>query len=133
MLNNEETMPFPHYLVVNQYNVDRFEWLNEKYWWFMDEWNVIYGLYQFNFHYISIHSYFVEFHSIWRSLPIIFPKVETSLFASDLRELYQKLKVEWWWIWVHIDLIYMFPDSIQKFELYWVHLGIHFQYSFWGN
>ena len=25
MLNNEEIVPFPHYLVVNQYNVDRFE------------------------------------------------------------------------------------------------------------
>ena len=86
MLNNEEKMPFPHYLVVNQYNVDIFEWISEIL-MVCGLWNVIYGLYEFNSHYISIWSYFVEFHSIWRSLPIISPKVETSLFASDLREL----------------------------------------------
>ena len=53
----------------------------------MDEWTVIDGLYEFNVQYIIILIYFVEFHSIWRSFPIISPKVETSLFASDLREL----------------------------------------------
>ena len=53
----------------------------------MDEWNVIDGLYEFNVQYITIWSYFVEFHSIWRSLPIIPPKIETSLFAFDLRDL----------------------------------------------
>ena len=29
MLNNEEIVLFPHYIVVNQYNVDRFEWISE--------------------------------------------------------------------------------------------------------
>ena len=29
MLNNEETMPFLHYLVVNQCNVDGFEWISK--------------------------------------------------------------------------------------------------------
>ena len=29
MLNNEETMPFPHYLVVNQCNVDGFKWISK--------------------------------------------------------------------------------------------------------
>ena len=53
----------------------------------MDERNVIDVLYEFSVYIIRIWSYFVEFHSIWRSFPIIFPKVETSLFASDLREL----------------------------------------------
>ena len=53
----------------------------------MEECTVIYGLYEFNFHYISIWSYFVELHSIWRSFPTISPKVETSIFASDLMEL----------------------------------------------
>ena len=61
----------------------------------MDEWNVIDVLYELNFHYIRIWSYFVEFHSIWRRQAIIFPKVETSIFASDIRELQQTLKVEW--------------------------------------
>ena len=28
-LNNEEAMPFPHYLVVNQCNVDGFEWISK--------------------------------------------------------------------------------------------------------
>ena len=52
------------------------------------KWGQNWGHYnEFNFHYITIWIYFVEFHSIWRSLPIISPKVETSLFASDLREL----------------------------------------------
>ena len=27
LLNNEETMPFPHYLVVNSCNLDEFEWM----------------------------------------------------------------------------------------------------------
>jgi len=27
LLNNEETMPFPHYLVVNSCNLDGFEWM----------------------------------------------------------------------------------------------------------
>ena len=27
LINNKETMPFPHLLVVNSYNIDRFEWL----------------------------------------------------------------------------------------------------------
>ena len=27
LLNNEETMPFPHYLVVNSRNLDGFEWM----------------------------------------------------------------------------------------------------------
>ena len=53
----------------------------------MDEWTVIDVLYEFNVQYISIWSHFVEFHSIWRRLPIISPKVEASLFASDKREL----------------------------------------------
>ena len=53
----------------------------------MDERTVIDVLYEFNVHHIIIWSHFVEFHSIWRRFPIIFPKVETSLFASDLREL----------------------------------------------
>ena len=53
----------------------------------MDEWTVIDGLFEFNVQYISIWSYFVKFHSIWRSLPIISPKVETSLFVVDLREI----------------------------------------------
>ena len=61
----------------------------------MDEWNVIDVLYEFNVQYIIIWSHFVEFHSSWRRFPIISRKVETSLFASDLRELYQTLKVEW--------------------------------------
>ena len=52
----------------------------------MDEWTVINGLYEFNFQYISIWSYFFEFYSIWRSLPIIPPKVETSIFEYDLRD-----------------------------------------------
>ena len=29
MLNNEETMSFPHYFVVNQCNVDGFEWISK--------------------------------------------------------------------------------------------------------
>ena len=29
MWNNEETMPFPHYLVVNQCNVDEFKWISK--------------------------------------------------------------------------------------------------------
>ena len=53
----------------------------------MDEWNIIDGLYEFSVHFIIIWSYFVEFHSIWRILPIISPKVETSLFVVDLREI----------------------------------------------
>ena len=53
----------------------------------MDEWNIIDGLYESNVQYISIWSYFVEFHSIWKRFPIISPKIETSLLASDLREL----------------------------------------------
>ena len=53
----------------------------------MDEWIVIDGLYEFNVQYIIIWSYFVEFHSIWRSFLIVSPKVEFSLFTSDLREL----------------------------------------------
>ena len=61
----------------------------------MDEWNVIDVLYEFNFHYIRIWSHFVEFYSIWRRFPVICPKVETSIFAYDLRELYKTLKVEW--------------------------------------
>ena len=61
----------------------------------MDEWTIIDGIYEFNVQYISIWIYFVEFHRIWRILPIISPKVETSLFASYLRELQKKLKVEW--------------------------------------
>ena len=53
----------------------------------MDEWTVIDVLYEVNVQYISIWSHFVEFHSLWRSFPIISPKVEISFFASDLREL----------------------------------------------
>ena len=60
----------------------------------MDEWTVIDVLNEFNVQYMRIWSHFVEFHSIWRILPIIYPKVETSIFAYDLRELSQKLKVE---------------------------------------
>ena len=29
LLNNEETMPFPHYLVVNSCNLDGFEWMHK--------------------------------------------------------------------------------------------------------
>ena len=50
----------------------------------MDEWTIIDRGYYFNFQYIIIWSYFVEFHSIWRSFPIISPKGETSLCTSDL-------------------------------------------------
>ena len=61
----------------------------------MDEWNFIDVLYEFNVQYISIWSHFFEFHRIWRRLPFISPKVETILFAYDLRELQKTLKVEW--------------------------------------
>ena len=61
----------------------------------MDEWTVIYVLYEFNVYYIIIWSRFVEFHRIWRRLPMISPKVETGCFASDLRQLKQTLKFEW--------------------------------------
>ena len=123
---------FPTALLwTNTMLIDSNGWV--KYWWFMDEWNFIYGLYHFNVHYIRIWSYFFVFHSIWRSFPIIPPKVETSLFAYDLRDLQQTLKVEWWCIWVYIYVLYMYPTSIHEFELDWVHLGSHFQYSLWGN
>ena len=29
MLNNEEIVPFPHYLVVHQCNIDRLEWISK--------------------------------------------------------------------------------------------------------
>ena len=47
LLNNEETMPFPHYLVVNSCNLDGFEWMY-NYWWFMNEWNLIKVYYGFH-------------------------------------------------------------------------------------
>ena len=47
LLNNEEIVPFPHYLVVNSCNLDEFEWML-NYWWFMNEWTVIKAYYGFH-------------------------------------------------------------------------------------
>ena len=53
MLNKVETVSFPHYLVVNQFDVDGFEWIS-KILMFVDEWNVIY---YFKFHKTLISKY----------------------------------------------------------------------------
>ena len=49
LLNNEEIVPFPHYLVVNSCNLDGFEWMYKILMIYENEWNLIKLYYGFNF------------------------------------------------------------------------------------
>ena len=69
LLNNEETMPFPHYLVVNSCNLDGFEWMYEIlmiYEW-MDEWFMGFTFRKWEF--VAIRSNFIAFGENYISFP----------------------------------------------------------------
>ena len=57
LLNNEETMPFPHYLVVNSCNLDGFKCMHKIlmiYEWIKFHWSILFVSWYLNYNFIPL-------------------------------------------------------------------------------